>query len=201
VSETSYEVSEPTIDSHIVKAKATNADVFINIATPKFAAQAIKKMAEIQWKPLHILNNVSASIGAVIKPAGFENAQDIVSVAYLMDPADPQWKDNADMKGFDEFLAKYFPEGNRLDGSVMVGYNVAQSMVQVLKQCGDNLTRENVMKQAASLKGHRTTNLLPGITINTSATDFAPIEQVQLMKFKGDRWELFGEIISGELGG
>ena len=201
VSETSYEVSEPTIDSHIVKMKATNADVFINIATPKFAAQAIKKMAEVQWKPLHILNNVSASIGAVIKPAGFENSQDIVSVAYLMDPADPQWKDNADMKGFDEFLAKYFPEGNRLDGSVIVGYNVAQTMVQVLKQCGDNLTRENVMKQAASLKGFRATNLLPGITINTSATDFAPIEQVQLMKFKGERWELFGEVISGELGG
>ncbi len=199
--EDSYEVSEPTIDSHIVKMKATGADVFFNITTPKFAAQAIKKSAEIGWKTTHFLNNVSASIGAVIKPAGFENAQDIISVAYLMDPADPQWKDNADMKGFDEFLAKHFPEGNRLDGSVMVGYNVAQTLVQVLKQCGNDLTRENVMKQAASLKDFRSTNLLPGIKINTSATDFAPIEQVQLMKFKGDKWELFGEVISGEVGG
>ncbi len=201
VVEDSYEVSEPTIDSHIVKMKATGADVFFNITTPKFAAQAIKKSAEIGWKTTHFLNNVSASIGAVIKPAGYENSQDIISVAYLMDPADPQWKDNADMKGFDEFLAKHFPEGNRLDGSVMVGYNVAQTLVQVLKQCGDDLTRENVMKQAASLKDFRSTNLLPGIKINTSAGDFAPIEQVQLMKFKGDKWELFGEIISGETGG
>ena len=201
VIEDSYEVSEPTIDSHIVKMKATGADVFFNITTPKFAAQAIKKSAEIGWKTTHFLNNVSASIGSVIKPAGYENSQDIISVAYLMDPADPQWKDNADMKAFDDFLAKHFPEGNRLDGSVMVGYNVAQTLVQVLKQCGDDLTRENVMKQAASLKDFRSTNLLPGIKIKTSATDFAPIEQVQLQKFKGEKWELFGEVISGEVGG
>ena len=201
VVEDSYEVYEPTIASHIVKMKATGADVFFNITTPKFAAQAIKKSAEIGWKTTHFLNNVSASIGSVIKPAGYENAQDIISVAYLMDPADPQWKDNADMKAFDDFLAKHFPEGNRLDGSVMVGYNVAQTLVQVLKQCGDDLTRENVMKQAASLKDFRSTNLLPGIKINTSATDFAPIEQVQLQKFKGEKWELFGDVISGEVGG
>jgi ABC-type branched-subunit amino acid transport system substrate-binding protein len=201
VAEESYELSEPTIDSHIVKLKASNADVFVNITTPKFAAQAIKKMGEIGWKPLHFLNNVSASIGSVIEPAGYDNAQDIVSAAYLMDSADPQWKDNAGMKSFDDFLAKQFPEGNRLDGGVMVGYNVAQTLVQVLKQCGDNLTRENVMKQAANLKGYASTNLLPGIKINTSASDFAPIEQLQLMRFKGKRWVLFGDIISSEVGG
>ena len=201
IAQESYELSEPTIDSHIVKLKATNADVFVNITTPKFAAQAIKKMGEIGWKPLHFLNNVSASIGSVIEPAGYDHAQDIISAAYLMDAADPQWQDNPGMKAFDDFLAKRFPEGNRLDGSVMVGYNVAQTMVQVLKQCGDNLTRENVMKQAASLKGYTSTNLLPGIKINTSATDFAPIEQLQLMRFKGKRWVLFGDIISAEVGG
>ncbi len=196
-----YEVSEPTIDSHIVKLKSLNADVFVNITTPKFAAQAIKKVGELGWKPLHFLNNVSASIGSVIKPAGFENAQDIISVAYLQDALDPQWKNDPGMKAFDDFLAKDFPEGNRADASVMVGFNVAQTLVQVLKQCGDNLTRENVMKQAASLKDFRSTNLLPGITINTSATDFAPIEQVQLQKLKGEKWELFGPVLSGEVGG
>lgn len=144
-----YEVSEPTIDSHIVKLKSLNADVFVNITTPKFAAQAIKKVGELGWKPLHFLNNVSASIGSVIKPAGFENAQDIISVAYLQDALDPQWKNDPGMKAFDDFLAKDFPEGNRADASVMVGFNVAQTLVQVLKQCGDNLTRENVMKSVA----------------------------------------------------
>jgi len=201
IAQDSYELSEPTIDSHIVKLKSSGADVFINITTPKFAAQAIKKMGEIGWKPTHFLNNVSASIGSVIKPAGYENAQDIISAAYLMDSSDPQWKDNAGMKSFDDFLAKHFPEGNRLDGGVIVGYNVAQTLVQVLKQCGDNLTRANVMKQAASLKNFTPTNVLPGVKINTSATDFAPIEQLQLMRFKGERWVLFGDIISGEVGG
>ncbi|MGO9358851.1 MAG: ABC transporter substrate-binding protein [Xanthobacteraceae bacterium] len=196
-----YEVSEPTIDSHIVRMKSLNADVFVNITTPKFAAQAIKKVAEIEWKPLHFLNNVSASIGAVIKPAGFDKAQDIISVTYMMDPLDPQWKDDPGMKAFDAFLAKDFPEGNRADGNVIIGFNVAQTLVQVLKQCGDDLTRENVMKQAASLKNFRTTNLLPGITINTDASDFAPIEQLQLMKLKGERWELFGPVLSGEVSG
>jgi branched-chain amino acid transport system substrate-binding protein len=201
VAEESYETTEPTVDNHIVKLKASNADVFINISTPKFAAQAIKKVAEIGWKPTHFLNNVSASIGSVIKPAGFDNAKNIISAAYLMDPSDPQWKDNAGMKSFDEFLTKHFPEGNRLDGGVMVGYNVAQTMAEVLKRCGDNLTRANIMKQAASLKDYRSSNLLPGIKINTSAADFAPISQLQLMKFSGERWVLFGDIISGDLSG
>jgi ABC-type branched-subunit amino acid transport system substrate-binding protein len=201
VAEDAYEVAEPTIDSHVVKMKSLNADVFVDITTAKFAAQAIRKAAEIGWKPLHFLNNVSTSIGSVIKPAGFENAQDIISVAYLMDALDPQWKDDPGMKAFDEFLAKDFPEGNRADSQVMTGYNVAQTLVQVLGQCGDNLTRENVMKQAANLKDFRTTNLLPGININTSPIDFAPIKQVQLRRFKGETWELFGPTLSSEVGG
>lgn len=201
VMEESYEVSEPTIDSHIVKLKSTGADVFMNITTPKFAAQAIKKNAEIGWKPMHFLNNVSASIGSVIKPAGPENAQGIISSAYLKDPTDPQWKNDAGMKKWNEFLDKYYPEANRSDASVMYAYTVAQGLVHVLKACGDNLTRENVMKQAASIKDLELDGLLPGIKVNTSATDFAPISQVQLMKFKGETWELFGEILNGDVGG
>jgi len=201
VAEDAYEVAEPTIDSHVVKMKSLNADVFVDITTAKFAAQAIRKAAEIGWKPLHFLNNVSTSIGAVIKPAGFENAQGIISVAYLMDALDPQWKDDPGMKAFDDFLAKNFPGGNRADSLVMTGFNMAQTLVQVLKQCGDNLTRANVMKQAENLKDFRTTNLLPGITINTNPIDFAPIKQVQLRRFNGERWELFGPTLSSEIGG
>jgi ABC-type branched-subunit amino acid transport system substrate-binding protein len=201
VIEESYETTEPTIDNHMVKFKSTDADVFFNVTTPKFAAQAIKKMAEIGWKPLHLLNNVSASVGSVIKPAGYENAQGIISAAYLKDVSDPQWDNDAGMKTFLDFLAKDFPEGNKLDGSVVVGYGVAQTLVQVLKQCGDNLTRENVMKQAANLKDFRTEVLLPGIKINTGPDDFAPISQLQLMKFKGEKWELFGDIVSADVGG
>jgi branched-chain amino acid transport system substrate-binding protein len=201
VLEESYEVSQPTIDSNIVKLKSSGADVFVNITTPKFAAQAIKKNAEIGWKPVHFLNNVSASVGSVMKPAGFEAGQDIISSAYLKDPTDAQWKDDAGMKEWNVFLDKYYPEANRADGSVMFGYTVAQGLVQVLKQCGDNLTRENVMKQAASLKNFELGGLLPGVKVNTSATDFAPISQLQLMKFKGETWERFGEIMNGDVGG
>jgi branched-chain amino acid transport system substrate-binding protein len=201
VTEESYETTQPTIDSSIVKLKSTNADVFFNVTTPKFAAQAIKKMTEIEWKPLHFLNNVSISIGSVMKPAGFENAQGIISSAYLKDTSDPQWKDDAGMKAFDEFLAKYFPEGNRIDANLMYGYTVAQGVVHVLKNCGDNLTRENIMKQAASIQNLELGGLLPGIKVNTSATDFAPLSQLQLIKFKGETWERFGEIISADVGG
>ena len=201
IAEESYETSEPTIDSHIVKLKSTGADIFFDVTTPKFAAQAIKKTAEIEWKALHILNNVSAYVGTVLKPAGYENSQGIVSAAYLKDVTDPQWDNDAGMKQFLDFLTKNYPEGNKLDNAVMVGYGVAQTLVQVLKQCGDNLTRENIMKQAASLKDYRTEVLLPGIKINTSSTNFAPISQLQLQVFKGERWELFGDVISGEIGG
>ena len=201
VAEESYETSEPTIDTHIVKLKSTNADIFINVASPKFAAQAIKKMAEVQWKPVHFLNNVSASIGGVITPAGPDNSQGIISSAYLKDPTDPQWKSDPGMKAWNEFLDKYFPEANRTDASVIYGYTVSQTLAHVLKQCGDNLTRENVMKQAASIKDLELGGLLPGVKVNTSATDFAPLSQLQLMRFKGDTWERFGDIISADVGG
>src|SRR5882762_4070591 len=199
IAEESYETSEPTIDNHIVKLKASGADVFISITTPKFAAQAIKKLAEIDWKPMHIVSNVSSSVGGVMKPAGFENAQGILSAAYAKDGADSQWDNDPGMKKFFAFLEKYYPEGNKLDGSVVYGYGAAQTMVKVIEMCGDNLTRENVMKQAASLKDFAPDTMLPGVKINTSATDFAPIEQLQMMRFKGEKWDLFGDIISGEL--
>ncbi|MBW7962497.1 ABC transporter substrate-binding protein [Bradyrhizobium sp. BR 10261] len=201
VQEESYEVSEPTIDSHIVKLKSTGADVFVNITTPKFAAQAIKKNSEIGWKPVHFLNNVSISIGSVMKPAGIENGQGIISSAYLKDPTDPQWKDDAGMKAWNEFLDKYYPDANRTDNSVVYGYTVAQTLAHVLKQCGDDLTRENVMKQAASIKDLELGMMLPGIKVNTSPTDFAPLSQLQLMRFKGETWERFGDVISGDVGG
>jgi branched-chain amino acid transport system substrate-binding protein len=197
--EESYETTEPSIDGHVVKLKATGADVFISITTPKFAAQAIKKLAEIDWHPMHIVSNVSASVGGVLQPAGFENSQGMLSAAYAKDGADPQWDNDPGMKKFFEFLAKYYPDANKLDGSVVYGYGVAQTLVQVLKQCGDDLTRENVMKQAASLKDFETDTLLPGIKINTSPKDFAPISQLKMMRFKGEKWDLFGDIISGDL--
>jgi branched-chain amino acid transport system substrate-binding protein len=198
IAEEGYETTEPSIDNHIVKLKASGADVFISITTPKFAAQAIKKLAEMNWTPLHIVSNVSSSVGGVIKPSGFENAQGILSANYAKDASDPQWNNDAGMKHFVEFLAKYAPDANKLDGSVVYGYGAAQTMVQVLKQCGDDLTRENVMKQAASLKNFAPDMLLPGITINTSATDFAPIKQLQMERFKGEKWELFGDIITDD---
>src|SRR6266568_5031018 len=201
VAEESYETSEPTIDSHIVTLKATGADVFFNITTPKFAAQAIKKNAEISWHPTHFLNNVSVSIGSVMKPAGFEASQGIVSSNYYKDPTDPQWKDDPAMKAWNEFLDKYYPEANRADSAVMYGYIVAQGLVHVLKACGDDLTRANVMKQAASIKDFEPAGLLPGIKANTGPTDFAPLSQLQLMRFKGESWELFGDVLSGDVSG
>ena len=199
VAEESYETSEPSIDDHVVRLKAAGADVFISITTPKFAAQAIKRLGEVDWHPLHILTSVSASVGAVMQPAGFENSQGILSSAYLKDGADPQWDDDDGMKKFVAFLAKYYPDGNKLDGSVVYGYAIAQTMVKVLEMCGDNLARENVMRQAANMKDFKPDTLLPGIAINTSPSDFAPIKQLQMMRFKGERWDLFGDIISSDL--
>jgi branched-chain amino acid transport system substrate-binding protein len=199
VSELSYEVTEPTVDSYIVRLKSTGADVFFNVTTPKFAAQAIRKINEIEWKPMHFLNNVSISIGSVMKPAGFDNSQGIISAAYLKDVTDPAWRDDPAIKNFDEFVTKYYPDGNRIDASVLYGYTVAHVLVQTLKQCGDNLTRENVMKQAANLKSFEIDTLLPGITVNTSPTNFAPLTQMQLMRFKGETWERFGEILGAEV--
>jgi branched-chain amino acid transport system substrate-binding protein len=201
ISEASYEVSEPTIDSHIVKLRAAGADTFVSITTPKFAAQAIKRVAEIGWKPMYFQSNVGASVGAVLKPAGFDNAQGILSAAYAKDGADAQWDNDEGMKKFYAFLAKYAPDANKTDGSVVFGYGHAQTVVQALKQAGDDLTRANIMKQAANLKDFAPDTLLPGITINTSATDFYPIEQLQMQRFKGEKWELFGPIIAGKIDG
>src|SRR5215475_13277244 len=201
VAEESYETTEPSIDSHIVKLKGTGADVFVNIATPKFAAQAIKKMAELQWKPMHLMTDVSISIGAVMKPAGLEASEGVLSATYLKDASDPQWKEDEGMKKFLAFADKYMPGVNLADAGLVYGYAAAQTMVQVLRQCGDELTRDNVMKQAASLKEFAPDTLVPGIKINTSATDFAPVEQLKMMQFKNGRWDLFGDIISAETGG
>src|SRR5258707_2507378 len=199
VAEESYETTEPSIDSHIVKLKGTGADAFVNIATPKFAAQAIKKMVDLEWKPMHLMTDVSISIGAVMKPAGLDASEGILSAGYLKDASDPQWKDDEGMKKFMAFANKYMPGADLSDANTVYGFSAAETMVQVLKQCGDDLTRENVMKQAASLKGFAPDTLLPGVKVNTSATDFAPIEQLQMMRFKGEKWDLFGDIISGEL--
>ncbi len=201
VAEEAYETTVPTVDSQIVSIKGKGADIFFSVTTPKFAAQSIKKVAELGWKPLFILNNVSVSIGSVIKPAGFENAQDIISAYYAKDPTDSKWKDDPGMKRWNAFLDKYYPDANRADAGVVTGYNVAQTLVVVLKQCGDDLTRENIMRQAASLKDLEIDGLLPGIRINTSPSDYAPIKQQQLMRFKGENWELFGPVMGGEAGG
>jgi branched-chain amino acid transport system substrate-binding protein len=199
IMEESYEVSEPTIDSHIVKIKAANPDVLLIYTTPKFGAQTIKKTAELGWKPLQIITNVSASVGGVMQPAGFDNAQDVLSAAYAKDGADPQWNNDPNMKKWSEFVDKYMPGADKTDGSIVYGYGVAQTLAKVLEMCGDDLTRANVMKQAASLKDFTPDTLLPGVKINTSATDFAPIAQLQMQRFKGQKWELFGEIISGDV--
>jgi branched-chain amino acid transport system substrate-binding protein len=196
-----YETSDPTVDSQIVALKASGADVFFDVTTPKFASQAIKKTSEIGWKPVHLLNNVSRSIGAVIKPAGFDNAQGILSAGYSKDATDPAWANDPEFKAWSAFMDKYYPDGDRTNSSTVVGYAVAETVVQVLKQCGDDLTRENVMKQAASLKDLRVGMLLPGITINTGPNDFAPLKQMQMMRFAGERWQLFGPILTGNVGG
>lgn len=199
VAEESYEVAEPSADNHIARLKASGADVFVSITTPKFAAQSIRRAAEMAWRPLYIQALVSASIGAVIRPAGLENAQGLVSAAYNKDAADPQWADDPGMKRFHAFLDAYAPDVNRGDNSVVYGYGAAQCLVEVLRRAGDNLTRANVMREAASLKRYAPDTLLPGITITTAADDFHPIEQLRLMRFSGDHWDLFGPVIDGEL--
>jgi branched-chain amino acid transport system substrate-binding protein len=193
-----YEVSQPTVGSSIAKLKSTGADVFINFSTPKFAAQAIKKIAELDWKPQQFVSNVSISMENVIRPAGVENAQGIISAAYVKDPTDPKWDNDPGMIAYHQFLAKYLPEMSRADSSAMTGYNIALTMTEVLKRCGDDLTRANLMKQAAGLKEFEQGSLLPGIKVNTGPDDYAPIEQLQLMRFRGERWDLFGEVLSGE---
>jgi branched-chain amino acid transport system substrate-binding protein len=200
VAEESYEIAEPTIDSHILNLKASGADTFISVTTPKSAVQSIRKVAELGWKPLYIQGYASASVGSVLKPAGFENARGILSAYYAKDGADPQWDNDEGMKRFTAFLAHYAPGAARSDISVVYGYGAAQTMVQVLRQAGDLLTRANLMKQAANLKDFTPDTLLPGIRINTSATDFYPIEQLQMMRFDNGRWNTFGPVIDGRIG-
>ena len=195
VKEVSYEVTDPTVDSQILQLQASGADVFFNITTPKFAAQAIRKAYDIGWKPLHYLNNVSNSVGSVLTPAGLEKAVGIISSAYIKDATDSTWANDKAIAEWREFMKKYYPEGNQADVFNVYGYSVAATIAQVLRQCGDNLTRENVMRQAASMKGWRPETLLPGITITTSADDFAPVESVQLERFNGKQWELFGSVL------
>jgi branched-chain amino acid transport system substrate-binding protein len=193
-----YEVTDPTVESQIIQLKDTGANVFFNIATPKFAAQAIRKAAEIDWKPAQYMTNVSASVAAVMKPAGFENGQGIITAAYLKDPTDKRWDDDDEMKMWRTWMDRWMPSANKADANYIYAYSVSFLMHQTLKNCGDTLTHDNVMKQAASFKKLRVPLLLPGITVSTSATDFYPIQSVQLQRFKGETWDLFGDIMSAE---
>ncbi|MGD0850571.1 ABC transporter substrate-binding protein [Bradyrhizobium sp.] len=195
VAEASYEVSDPTIDSQILKLKSAGADLFFSASTPKFAAQAIKKNAELGWKPVHILDINATSVGAVMQPAGLEASKGVISVNYGKDPLDPTWKDDPGMKRYFDFMAKYYPEGDKNSSFNSYGYGTAQLMVHVLKQCGDDLTRENVLKQATNLKNVQLDLALPGILGNTTPNDYRVNKQLQMMKFNGERWELFGPII------
>jgi branched-chain amino acid transport system substrate-binding protein len=201
VAEQPYETSDPTVDSQMVNLKGSGADVFFNVTTPKFAAQAIKKSAEMGWKPLHLLNNVSQSIGGVLKPAGLDNSTGILSSYYLKDATDPALTNDPGYKDWLAFMDKYFAEGDKTSSFTVYGYTAAQTLVQVLKQCGDNLTHANVMKQAASLKDLELGMLLPGIKINTSETDFYPIKQMRMQRFNGERWQSIGPVMSGDFGG
>ncbi len=194
VLEQTYEVTDPTIDSQIVNLKNSGANVFFNITIPKFAVQAIKKAHDLAWKPLHLLNNVSTSVDVVLKPAGLEASRGLITALYNKDPTDPQWKEDPGMKEWRAFMQKYYPEGNTKDSFNVYGYTVAQTLVHVLKRCGNDLTRTNVMKHAASIKDLALPLLLPGIKINTSLTDYYPIKQEQLARFDGERWVLFGEL-------
>jgi branched-chain amino acid transport system substrate-binding protein len=201
VAEVPYEVTDTTIDSQIVSLRAAGADIFYNVTAPKFASQAIRKVAELNWKPLHILNGISGIISSVLKPAGLENSKGILSATIIKDQTDPIWHQDADYKEWAAFMDKYYPEGDRGHTQTVTGYLVAQTLVEVLRRCGDDLTRENVMRQAANLKDLHLGMLLPGITINTGPTDYAPIKQMQMRRFDGEHWDLFGPLLEAVPGG
>jgi ABC-type branched-subunit amino acid transport system substrate-binding protein len=192
----SYETTDPTIDSQVVALQGSGADVLLTAAIPKFAAQTVRKVYDIGWKPTHFLNSVGNSVGTVMKPAGLEKGIGVISATHIKDPTDPQWQNTPEYKEWLAFMNKYGLSANITDVQSVVGYSYAQTMVEVLKMCGDNLTRENVMKQAASLRDLKLPMLLPGITLNTSANDFDPIKQMQLQKFDGTTWQLFGDVLS-----
>ncbi len=194
VMEQTYEVTDPTIDSQIANLKNSGANVFFNITTPKFAVQAIKKAHDIGWKPVHLLNNVSSSVGVVMRPAGAEASRDIISTRYLKDPTDPEFANDPAMKEWKAFMAKYYPEGSTQDAFNVYGVLATQTLLQVLKQCGSDLSRPNIMKQAANIKDLALPLLLAGIKVNTSPTDFYPVEQEQLIRFDGEKWVGFGEL-------
>ena len=200
IADKSYEVSDPSIDSQIVALHDSGADIFFSWAAPKGSAQAIRKVGEIGWKPKFFLANTATSVAGVLKPAGLQYAKDIISTAYLKDPTDPAWVNDPGVNAWRASMDRYYPDGDKTNANNVYGFVQAEAMVQVLKQCGDNLTRENVMKQAASLKNFHTDMMLPGIDVNTSVADYFPIEQMQLMKFNGEAWELFGDVITGEVG-
>jgi len=193
-----YEVTDPTVDSQVIELKNSGANVFYNVSIPKFAAQAMRKAAELGWKPMQYMNNVSASVTVTMKPAGFDNVQGVITAAWLKDPTDHQWDNDVDMKEWRAFMAKHMPDANTGDGNYVYAYSVSTLMRETLKKCGDNLTRENVMKQAASHKQLRLPGMLPGISVTTSPTDFYPVQAVQLSRFKGETWELFGEVMHNE---
>ncbi|WP_407149320.1 ABC transporter substrate-binding protein [Bradyrhizobium sp. ORS 86] len=195
VAEASYEVSDPTVDSQIIKIKDAGADLFFSASTPKQAAQAIKKIYEMGWHPIQIVDINATSVGAVLQPAGLEASKGLISTNYGKDPADPQWKDDPGMKRYFDFMAKYYPDGDKNSNFNTYGYSTAQLMVHVLKQCGDNLTRENVLKQATNLKNVELDMALPGIKGNTAPNDYRVNKQLQMMRFNGERWELFGPIL------
>ena len=196
----SYETTDTTVDSQIVELKSAGCDVLVTVAIPKFGALAIRKVAEIEWKPLHILNGIASSVGVTLKPAGLENAKDIISDNSFKDPTDPQWQNDVGYKGWVSFMDKYYPSGDKSDQQNVYGVSIAATTVQMLKQCGDELTRENVMKQAASLHNLELPMLLPGIAINTSPTNFAPIRQAQMRRFDGERYVPFGPVLAGAIG-
>jgi len=193
-----YEVTDPTVESQIIQLKDSGANVFFNVATPKFAAQAIRKAADIGWKPAQYMTNVSASVTSVMKPAGFDNGQGIITAAYLKDPTDKRWEDDAEMKTWRAWMDKYMPGANQGDANYVYAYSVSFLMQQTLAKCADTLTHENVMKQAANFQKLRVPMLLPGITVSTSPTDYYPIQAVQLQRFKGETWDLFGEVMAAE---
>jgi branched-chain amino acid transport system substrate-binding protein len=194
VLEQSYEVTDTTVDSQVANLKNSGANVFLNVTTPKAAVQAIKKVHDLGWKPIHVITTVSTSVATVLKVAGIDASRGLVTALYMKDSTDPQWKNDPAMKEWFEFMKKYYPEGNPEDGSNVYGVLAAQTMVHVLKQAGNDLSRENVMKQAANIKDLALGLFLPGIKITTSPTDHYPIEQLQLAKFDGERWSLFGEV-------
>ncbi|MGE3783656.1 MAG: ABC transporter substrate-binding protein [Alphaproteobacteria bacterium] len=199
VSELPYETTDPTVDSQIVSLKGSGADVFYDVTTPKFAAQAMKKAAEIGWKPVHLLNSVSNSIGGVLKAAGLDNAEGALSTFYFKDPTDPTWRNDAGYNSWAAFMDKYYPYGDKTSSFTVYAYTDAQGLINVLQRCGDQLTRENIMKQAASIKDLELPMLLPGIKVNTSPSDFFPIVQQQMARFDGKEWKLFGPVITGSI--